>query len=386
MKPFVTLLALTLASTICSAQIDFQPGYYILNNGARVNCLVKDYEWAANPTAITCKRASGGPAVTIGMDSLLEFSVGNAKYVRFDVDVETSGSTIEQMSDSPAPAFQHERVLLKVLVEGRASLYVYARRRSARYFYRLNNESSRPLVYKEYLGEDQVVHANPEYLKVLNDSINCTAANAPDPTTVRYGTKPLVRYFVAYNKCVNSAVTDYYAKAVKTALHVNIRAGIDMATITTADNATTFSYGKRASLRVGAEAELILPFNRNKWSVVLGADYRSYHSFPSDAYFPVDYKAVQGLAGVRYYLFLTHQLKLYLSGLMGANFNLNSNLAEGRPYFRLATALGPAFGAGLQYAKRFSVGIQYQPQEEVLDIPVIFSGKLSATTLILSYR
>ncbi len=42
MKPFVILFALTIIQTVCQAQIDFQPGYYIRNDGAKTSCLIKD--------------------------------------------------------------------------------------------------------------------------------------------------------------------------------------------------------------------------------------------------------------------------------------------------------------------------------------------------------
>src|ERR1700685_3723712 len=101
MKPFVILFALTIIQTVCQAQIDFQPGDYIRNDGAKTSCLIKDYGWLKNPTFINCKRLSDASPVAIGMDSIIEVGVGGAKYQRIEVDVETSGTSTDELSRSP---------------------------------------------------------------------------------------------------------------------------------------------------------------------------------------------------------------------------------------------------------------------------------------------
>jgi hypothetical protein len=58
MKTFAALFALTLTSLFGHTQINFQPGYYIRNDGTRTSCLIKDYGWLNSPTSIVCKTSS----------------------------------------------------------------------------------------------------------------------------------------------------------------------------------------------------------------------------------------------------------------------------------------------------------------------------------------
>jgi hypothetical protein len=390
MKTFVTLLALTVIGHLCHAQIDFQPGYYLRNDGTRISCLIKDYGWPTNPTRIVCKSSPGAATVTIGMDSITEFGVGNSKYQRCEVDVETSGEAVDELTSSPIPKYRHEKAFLKLLVEGRASLYLYQHKRLTRYFFRLNSAAPKPLVSKQYLGEDGIIHVNQEYIMRLSDSLSCSAPDFPNPIVVRYEAKSLTNFFIAYNNCVKSAYTDYWTKTGKTAFHLNIRPGIDLSSLILKDNSsgymTKYSYGSKASFRIGAEAELILPIYRNKWSVLLEPEYRSYNSSSGGPGFEVDYKAIQVLLGARYYMFIGGQSKLYLAAELFTNFQLNSTLQYEGNDLSIQPRLGEAVSAGFRYGDRFSIELNYTLPEQILDNYYFLRANLTATSLIVSYR
>src|ERR1700730_12815133 len=202
MRTFVIIGLLTIISTFCRAQVNFQPGYYIRNDGSRVSCLIKDYGWLNNPKEIVCKPSPDDVPVTLVMDSVMEFGVGNVRYQRFTVDVEITGLTSDQLTSSPEPNFRQEKTFLKLLVEGQASLYLYVHKGAERYFYRLNGGVPRPLVSKAYQGADGVIHVNKEFIKVLVDSLTCSTSDIPDPTSVNYEARSLTRFFAAYNTCV----------------------------------------------------------------------------------------------------------------------------------------------------------------------------------------
>ena len=191
MKPLLTLAFLGILHLAGHAQIDFQKGYYIRNDGTKISCLIKDYGWVNNPTSIVLKSSPDAAPATIGMAGILEFGVGNSKYQRFDVDVETSSDAIDELSTSAQPNYRHDTAMLKLPVEGRASLYLYQNKRLVRYFFRLNGAALTPLISKHYLGPDGFAHANQEYIKLLADNLNFPAPDFSDPTTVRLeGKKP----------------------------------------------------------------------------------------------------------------------------------------------------------------------------------------------------
>jgi hypothetical protein len=389
MKTFAALFALTLTGLPGQAQINFQPGYYIRNDGARTSCLIKDYGWLNNPTSIVCKNSPDDVPVTVGIDSIVEFGVSGAKYQRFEVDVETSSNAIDELSRSPIPAFRHEKALLRVLVEGRASLYLYTGRRLSRFFYRLNGQRPGPLVFKQYLGQDGIIHANQEFIKVLADSLSCSAPDLPDPTLVKYEANSLARFFIAYSTCEKSAYTDYFAKAVKTIFHLNIRPGADLANLVVRDistyPATRYSYGYHPGFRIGAEAEMILPFARNKWAVLIEPEFRTFTSSPGAGY-NLDYKALQVLLCGRYFLFISPQSKLYVTAGLFTNFDLGSTLEYETVGLVIEPRLGATAAAGFRYKDRFGIELQYQFPEQILDNYYYERANVTTASLVLSIK
>jgi hypothetical protein len=327
--------------------------------------------------------------VTVRMDSIIEFGVGGAKYQRFEVDVETSGTAIDELSSSPVPDFRHVKAMLKVLVEGRASLYLYTAKRLSRYFYRLNGAQPGPLVSKQYLGQDGAIHANQEFIRVLADSLSCSAPDFPDPASVRYDAKSLARFFIAYNTCIKSAYADYYAKAVKTVFHLNLRPGADLANLVVKDNSnyppSSYSYGNGTDFRLGIEGELILPFSRNKWAIVIEPEFRTYRSSPGAGY-EIDYKALQVFLGGRYFLFVGPQSKLYLTAGIFNNFILGSTMEYETLDLIIAPRVGEIAAAGFRYKDRFGIELQYQVPVQILDNYAYLLGNLGTASLVFSYK
>jgi hypothetical protein len=51
MKPLFLALFMMLIAFSITAQIRFEPGYFITNTGEKVNCLIKNSDWQNNPTS-----------------------------------------------------------------------------------------------------------------------------------------------------------------------------------------------------------------------------------------------------------------------------------------------------------------------------------------------
>jgi hypothetical protein len=390
MKPFVPFLALALVSNYCAAQIDFQPGYYIRNDGTKVTCLIKDYGWLNNPNTITCKNSADAAAFTVGMESVAEFAFTNAKYMRFAVDVEISREGTDDLTHSPNPKYRRDTVFLKLLVEGQASLYQYTRKGLIRYFFRLNGGRPVPLISKQYLGNDGLTHVNQDYIRQLSDSLNCSSPDLPNPVSVAYDVKSLTLFFIAYDNCVKSVYTNYYDKTGKTAVHLNIHAGIDLSSLTLFDNSsqiatTKYLYGSNAGIRMGAEAEMVLPVNRNKWAILLGSDYRSYTSDSTHSGYEANYKAIQLSLGGRFYMFLSHRTKLYFTAAVSTNFPFSSTLQYAGYAFATTTRYGEAFSGGFQFHDRFGIELKYSLPQQILDNYPLVWTHLATNSLIISY-
>ncbi|HET6256135.1 MAG TPA: hypothetical protein VFE32_18810 [Puia sp.] len=205
--------------------------------------------------------------------------------------------------------------------------------------------------------------------------------------TIRYEEKAFVRYFTAYNSCVKSPYTDFWTKTGKTIIHLNIRPGMDLGSATFIDNTFAnpqkYNFGNQVSFRIGVELELLLPFNRNKWAVVVEPAYRSYTGKTSGL--QVDYKAFQFLLGGRYFL-IDGPSKWYLTAAIYGDFPTNSSLAYENSDLSFVARFGASVSAGYRYKDRLGLELKYSPPQPVLANYLALGMKLSTASAILSFR
>jgi len=89
-----------------------------------------------------------GDIETISFEEILEFGIeGASKFIRRSVLIDKSS---DHLSLEKAPSFELETLMLKVLVEGKASLYYYTQGSFQRFFFANNGSEIQQLVYKKY--------------------------------------------------------------------------------------------------------------------------------------------------------------------------------------------------------------------------------------------
>lgn len=142
------------------AQIKFDPGYIIDNNGVRSDVLIKNIQWRNSPEVITYKTSENAEPVTATIGDISEFGIGRAvKFRRYTVEIDRSSSVLSNLSTSRNPEFREEELMLKVLVDdGAANLYEYESRGLKRYFYQIEGGDVQQLVYKPYEITDRRVN------------------------------------------------------------------------------------------------------------------------------------------------------------------------------------------------------------------------------------
>ena len=107
-------------------QITFEKGYIIDNNNRKVECLIKNSDWKNNPKEFDYKLSDNDSPKKGNLSTIKEFSVpGVMKFIRVDTKIDRSPMDESVLSDSINPDWSSERLFLKVLVEGKASLYFY---------------------------------------------------------------------------------------------------------------------------------------------------------------------------------------------------------------------------------------------------------------------
>lgn len=140
MKNRILLILFTILSFNCFAQIAFEKGYYINNSDEKIDCLIKNLDWANNPTGFEFKLNEEAKSEFATIATVKEFAVDNAfKYRRHNVNIDKSSDIIARMSKEKNPVFIEEELFLKVLIEGNANLFSFKEQNLTRYFFSTEN-------------------------------------------------------------------------------------------------------------------------------------------------------------------------------------------------------------------------------------------------------
>lgn len=351
------------------SQIRFVPGYVILSDGARVECLVKDEGWAYNPAIFEFKRNEQAAIEQGTLSSVTEFGVGGkTKYVIRKVDIDQSSDNLDNMNNDPAPKWKSSTVFLKVLVEGEANLYLFKDVSVTRFFFSLNNGEVKQLVNKRYYAKSREVGTNDLFKSQLSAALIC--GESPKTSSLSYDEGSLITFFRRYNNCVNGTATAYEPEG-KGRVRVKAIVGVAISELT-ASYPTVFGkteglFGPKPTFTGGLDVELVLPTNRNKWSVFLSPAYRSF----SDEYtvgkdkFAATYNSIEVPVGLRYYMFLNDKSRLFVNAAYVADVPMNSSITLDQQVFVIKSRANYLIGGGYQ-VNRFSAEFRFYTLRDVL--------------------
>ena len=92
------LVLLVFSLQFISAQIKFEKGYLITNDGERKEVLIKNKDWLNNPTEFTYKIAESTEEITGNIANVKEFQVyGYNKLVRYKGKVDVSANNLQNL-------------------------------------------------------------------------------------------------------------------------------------------------------------------------------------------------------------------------------------------------------------------------------------------------
>lgn len=395
MKYFLYVFTLLFISNSLVAQIGYKSGYYINNLGVKIDCFIKDFEWKSNPISIEYKSSEDGPIQIAKIDEIQEFRIENyTKYIRKTVQIDRWDvfSPITEIRES---VYITETLLLREILNGAAKLYGYADGSLTTYFYEIDEKPIRQLVRKNYFVIDadgnKREFVNYMYKRQLYGDLKCTDITENQAKNLNYYEADFVRFFERYNKCMGQ--TSDIAAPRKIKLNLSVRAGIVQNSFDVKYNSDiryAFDFGSKMQLRMGAEAEIILPFNKGKWSLLVEPVYSSFSGKGDQTIFTddVDYKALDLQFGVRHYMFLNPESKIFLN--LGVNYALDLN--NGNYYPKRYPALlkfkpSPQIilGAGYKY-KKVSGEVRYLGNQNFLADQIAWDSKFTSFAFVLGYQ
>ncbi|OWP75484.1 porin family protein [Flavobacterium oreochromis] len=388
------------------SQINFEKGYFINNLNQKIECLIKNEDWANSPIQFEYKLDENSAVQIQNINYVSEFSIYNwSKYIRATVNVDKSSTDINHLSTQRTPEFKEETVFLKILAEGKANLYFYKDDISQKYYLKLENGPIEPLIYKLYVDKDYAILENLGYKQKLLNSLNCLIIKNIDIEKTSYESTSLVKIFAKFNSCNNEINnTNYLSKEKRDVFNLNLRVHFNKTSLSSSNSLLTNSnldYGNNLNLGLGLELEFILPFNKNKWSIIFEPNYSKYSSDlskPTDSSYytqgiitnSVNYSTIDLPFGIRHYLFLNKKSKLFINGTYGTSFSINSsyitklndtttNTLDVRPT--------PNYGIGIGYnfRNKFILELRNYTNQNIISNYIFWSSNYSKFSLILGY-
>ncbi|WP_299778608.1 outer membrane beta-barrel protein [uncultured Formosa sp.] len=365
MKKILTFALFFILTFNIYAQIKFEKGYFIDNNNLKTECLIQNLDWLNNPTKINYKLNESSEVSEQSINTIKEFSVNTTKYIRFSLNIDKSPEQINKLSTLRKPIFVNETLFLKVLIEGEANLYYYQENNLRRFFYTVSNKEIEQLIYKQYLTTDNIIKKNNGFKQQILNELKCPSISKQKIENLKYYRKDLIKYFIRFNDCKNSNYTKYNnEKEKKDLFNLYIRPGVNLSSIDISNKIYSYlniDFPNKTNLRFGVEAEYILPFNKNKFAILLEPTYQYYKE--SD---DVDYKSIELPIGFRYYLFLNDKSKIFTNISLVYDVPINSSIEDRTGDFEITSGINYAFGIGYNFNKKLSFEIRYLTTRDVL--------------------
>lgn len=373
----------------CNSQISYVEGYFINDSNQKIDCLIRNIDWKNNPVEFEYKISEQAKKETLTIDSVKEFGIDNiSKYIRFDVNIDRSSNHQNHLSNDKNPIFKKEKLFLKVLIEGEASLFLYKDKSLTRYFYKTSQLDIMQLIFKEYKTPENKIATNNEFRRQLYNNLKCSDISLVDLKHIDYEKKTLLKFFNKYNRCNNSEFVNFEEKIKSDLFNLNIRPGINSSSLfikNSAISSGSTDYDNELAFRIGLEFELIMGFNKNKWAVIIEPTYQYYKA--EDKVITnlnntnVDYKSFELPIGVRHYLFLNNNSKIFINGSFIYDFVFNSKVR----YLDASSSVNLAMGVGYNYNKKYSVEFRYHTNRNILTDYVAWSSDYKTISIIFGY-
>jgi hypothetical protein len=333
----------------------------------RVDGLIKNLDWDQNPDSFEFKLTENSVQEELSIDFVKEFGVlDKIKYERHFVNIDRASIIIGELSSVRGNQFTQENLFLKVLVEGESTLYSYKDGNVRRFFYRENKlKGVEPLIFKKYLDRNNNVAQNNEFKQQLWNNLKCERITRNKIKNLKYDESDLVSHFVNFNECKNQEFKNYAVKEKRDLFNLTVRPGMDYASfyIDRPPRSRFITVDHKFSFRFGVEAELILPFNKSKWSIFIEPTYKNYQAEQEepDQVVVVDYESIEIPIGLRHYFFLNDNSKLFLNAAVVIDLERDSMiLLELSNDVEITTAANLAFGLGYKFNNRYSVELRGQ--------------------------
>lgn len=388
----ILLLALLLNCTLFTAQIKFEKGYLITHDGKKIECFIKNIDWNNNPDKFKFKRTAQSEIETGSLETIKEFGVYNfSKYKRFKVGVDKSSTNINRLSNQRNPELNIEIHFLKVLIEGDINLYQLTKNNKILYFINSKEIEIVQLIHKEYiLPNESQVRKNNTYKNQLYKALSDANLKKSAFKNLKYFKKDLIKLFTKYHKITTKKFDDFESKPQRTSYRLNLLTGVNHSSFSAKNTQSKneLNFASKYNMFVGVENEFVLPYHKDKWSVLLEPSFQSFSSTATSkgSEKQIDYKRIDIALGIRHSFFLNPTSKIYLNLHYVYGIDLSSKIRIGEQELYDINGTGNiATGIGYQY-KKLHLSIRHDFKRDLLSDYAFWNNSFSKTGFYIGYQ
>ncbi|KIA94189.1 hypothetical protein OA93_20600 [Flavobacterium sp. KMS] len=399
--------------TFSYAQISFEKGYYILNDGSRIECFIRNIDWKNNPTDFKYKtQLSDNDFKTETIANVQEFGIDNeTTFKKFKIKIDRTSDEPNKLLADRNPVFKEEVIFLKVLIKGDATLYSYTDQNLNRYFYETKTIPVEQLVYTKYYqidsnGSPTILAENNEYKQQLFQNVKAENTTEKEIIKLNYNKSDLTKYFIKYNN-IKPNLAKEERKVNKGIFLVKITPSASIASLSTENDyflRDNVQLDNKINFKFGVEAEYILPYNKNKWSIFINPAYQTYqddktYNVPSGFIISpetpnnakVKYTSIQIPIGIRHYMFLNQSSKIFINVAYAFDAGSKTNITytdvtnKTTREYESGSGSNFAFGLGYNFKNKFSFEARLNTKKELMRDYLTYSAKYSSIDFVLGY-
>lgn len=386
MKTKTFTFILLFITSFSFGQISYEKGYYIDNDNIRTECFIKNLDWKNNPTRFSAKYDYNAERPdNLNINNVLEFGIyGKSIFVRKVVNIDRSSEDINKLNEEKEPVWKQEKLFLRILISGKASLYLYRDGSLNRYFYSNSDTSVIQLVYKKYRMKNVIAYNN-KFRQQLWVDVRCPEASISSVENLAYTERNLVQYFEKYNSCFGETTMGRIDSIKREIYSLKIAPGLNVNSLSTeyySVISTDLLENSKNSFCIGLESEILLPYNNNKWGLLFAPTFQQLYSKEviRAKTKTIEFRSIEFPIGVRHYMLMNSKSRMYLTALYisGLIINLNSNV-------NTSAKSVYSFGSGFEIG-RASLEIRYATKRDIRSNNLDWRSEYSALSFYLGYK
>lgn len=248
MKKLIYFFTL-LISSIAIGQINYEPGYFISNDGQKTDCLIRNINWRNTPSEFKyILNENDTDQKTAVINNIKEFAIINdVTFKKFTLEIDRSPSNTRNLTHDKNPNLKTETQFLKVLVEGDFNLYEYNDEDLVRFFVSTgNHEKVEQLIYKEYFADNNKIGKNNQFRQQLFLLLKSEDLSTKSFEKLKYDRDDISKLFIQYNKIKDPTFIEPVKQKASGGVNFKVVAGINSASTsldytTTANSTSSFS-------------------------------------------------------------------------------------------------------------------------------------------------